>query len=135
MVPPHQWHLPLQSGRLVRALLHSCSLSGAVHLRTPARSHLKFVVGMDAQPANEQQPRFTFASSDELQVPDAGAASFDLLLQSAQHEQQATPGEQSGCCWWPTAACCTGVIRLSPVMLCSWLLACKVSARHTCLSM
>ena len=40
MVPPHQWHLPLQSGRLVRALLHSCSLSGAVHLRTPARSHL-----------------------------------------------------------------------------------------------
>ena len=51
------------------------------------------VVGMDAQPANEQQPRFTFVSSDQLQTPDAGAASFDSLVQSAQHEQQATQGE------------------------------------------
>ena len=48
--------------------------------------------GMDAQPANEQQPRFSFVSSNQLQTPDAGAASFDALVQSTQHEQQATPG-------------------------------------------
>ena len=48
---------------------------------------------MDAQPANEQHPRFTFMSGNQLQATDAGAASFDVLVQSAQHEQQANPGE------------------------------------------
>ncbi len=114
---PHSWsnHSPTTPSSLHRALQEAAhglttSVAPAIAVRPTGQSAAPLVqppwsspsedtcqqppeVDMDAQPANEQQPRFTFVSSDQLQAPDAGAASFDTLVQSAQREQQANPGE------------------------------------------
>ena len=89
---------------------------------------------MDAQPANEQHPRFTLMSGNQLQATDAGAASFDVLVQSAQHEQQANPGElEVAVAGRLMAEACVALgDDAEPAGLCSTPLVRRSSARHVC---